>query len=151
MLKGILAISGKPGLYKMLSNTKNSIIVESLIDGKRMPAYATSRISSLEDISIFTEDGDVKLGDVFARIFAQNMEISPKSVSVTELNQAFLQIVPDYDTQRVYTSDIKKVFSWYNILKTEGIISAEAIEKMKASEAEDTDNTEGSEETEPAR
>ncbi len=69
MLKGILAISGQAGLFKMVSQAKNSIIVESLVDGKRMPAYATSRISALEDISIFTEDDDVKLLEVFNMIF----------------------------------------------------------------------------------
>ncbi len=142
MLKGILAISGKPGLYKMLSNTKNSIIVESLVDGKRMPAYATSRISSLEDISIFTEEGDVKLADVFVRMYEQSIEVTTK-VSGAELAKAFGQIVPDYDTEKVYASDIKKVFSWYNLLKDKGVISAEAIEKM--SNEEEQENVEQAE------
>ncbi len=65
MLKGILAISGQSGLFKMVSQAKNSIIVESLIDGRRLPAYATSKISALEDISVFTEDGDIKLIEIF--------------------------------------------------------------------------------------
>lgn len=131
MLNKILAISGKPGLYKMLSNTKNSVIVESLIDGKRMPAYASSRISSLEDISIFTENGDIKLTDVFVRIFDQEVEVSPKA-PVAELNEVFAQVVPEYDSDRVYASDIKKVFSWYYILKNKGIISEESITAFKA-------------------
>ncbi len=135
MLKGILAISGKPGLYKMLSNTKNSIIVESLLDGKRMPAYATSRISSLEDISIFTEEGDMKLADVFVRMHEQNVEVTPKSSGV-ELAKTFGQIIPEYDTEKVYASDIKKVFSWYNLLKDKSIISSEAIEEMNREEDE---------------
>nr|WP_234409061.1 DUF5606 domain-containing protein [Marinilabilia salmonicolor] len=78
MLKGILAISGKPGLFKMITNAKNSIIVESLIDGKRTPAYASSKISSLEDISIFTIDGDTKLADVFVNVFEKNLDVNPR-------------------------------------------------------------------------
>ncbi|WP_010417630.1 DUF5606 domain-containing protein [Anaerophaga thermohalophila] len=131
MLKGILAISGKPGLFKLITNAKNSIIVESLIDGKRMPAYTSSKISSLEDISIFTLDGDVKLADVFASIFEKNLKVEPKKASSNELKNAFKEALPDYDEERVYLSDIKKVFSWYNILKEKEIITPETIEELK--------------------
>ncbi|MGQ1784965.1 MULTISPECIES: DUF5606 family protein [unclassified Saccharicrinis] len=118
MLKGILAVSGQSGLFKMISQAKNSIIVESLIDGKRMPAYATSRISALEDISIFTEEADVKLVDVFKRIFEKEdggQSISHKA-SAKELKSYFATVLPDYDRDRVYVSDIKKVIMWYNLL-----------------------------------
>ena len=143
MLKGILSISGKPGLFKMISNAKNSIIVESLIDGKRMPAYTTSKISSLEDISIFTEDGDVKLADVFATIFEKGIEVNPKKASANDLKAAFREALPEYDEDRVYVSDIKKVFAWYNILKDKEIITAESIEEMgKAGDEETEDSSE---------
>lgn len=144
MLKGILAISGKPGLFKMITNAKNSIIVESLIDGKRIPAYATSKISSLEDISIFTLDGDAKLADVFVNVFEKNLEVDPKKASSSELKKAFGEALPDYDEDRVYVSDIKKVFAWYNILKDKEIITADAIEEYKKSEKEENteENTE---------
>lgn len=127
MLKGILAVSGQSGLYKLISQAKNSIIVESLIDGKRMPAYATSRISALEDISIFTEEGDVKLVDVFKSIYDKEeggQAISHKS-SGNELKSYFEGILPDYDRDRVYVSDIKKVYMWYNLLLDKNIFKFE--------------------------
>jgi len=118
MLEKILSISGHGGLFKMVSQSKNSIIVESLVDGKRMPAYATSRISALEDISVFTEEGDKKLEEVFKLIFEKEdgkQAISPKS-SANALKAYFEEILPDYDRDRVYVSDIKKILSWYNLL-----------------------------------
>ena len=141
MLKGILAISGKPGLYKMISNARNSIIVESLIDGKRMPAYATSKISSLEDISIFTEGGDVNLAEVFAKIFEQDLQVKPGKASAKGLKSAFREALPDYDEDRVYVSDIKKVFAWYNLLKENGYITPESIEEVR----NEDENEEGEE------
>ncbi len=137
MLKGILAVSGQSGLFKMISQAKSSIIVESLVDGKRMPAYATSRISALEDISIFTEDGDVKLADVFKNIFDKEdggEAISHKS-SANELKDYFADVLPDYDKDRVYVSDIKKVLQWYNLLlKSEVLTFDEADEVSKENE-----------------
>jgi len=102
----------------MVSQAKNSIIVESLVDGKRMPAYATSRISALEDISVFTDEGDKKLEDIFRLIYekeAGRQAIDHKS-SAGELKAYFEEVVPDYDRDRVYVSDIKKILSWYNLL-----------------------------------
>ncbi len=142
MLKGILAISGKPGLFKLISNAKNSIIVESLIDGKRIPAYATSKISSLEDISIFTLDGDTKLADVFLNIFEKELNVNPKKASSSDLKNAFSEALPDYDEDRVYVSDIKKVFAWYNLLKEKEVISADSIaEYKKGEDQEDAEET----------
>lgn len=123
MLKGILAVSGQGGLFKMVSQAKNSIIVESLLDGKRMPAYATSRISALEDISIFTEEGDVKLIDVFKNIFEKEeggQAISHKA-SANDLKKYFAEVLPEFDRDRVYVSDIKKVIMWYNLLQDKDI------------------------------
>jgi len=134
MLKGILAVSGQSGLFKMISQAKNSIIVESLVDGKRMPAYATSRISALEDISIFTEEADVKLIDVFKNIFEKEegaQAISHK-VSANELKKYFAEILPDYDRDRVYVSDIKKVVMWYNLLVDKDIFKFDEEENESA-------------------
>ncbi len=140
MVKDILAISGYSGLFKLVSQAKNSIIVESLIDGKRMPAYATSKISALEDISMYKMEGDILLGEVFCVIFEKNLDIDPK-IDPKALKEAFKQVVPDYDDDRVYVSDIKKVFAWYRLLKEKEIITAESVEAYKAdmakSETED--------------
>ena len=120
MLKDILAISGQPGLCKLVSNTKNGIIVENLETGKRMPAYATAKVSALEDIAIYTEDGEDKpLAEVLKNIRDKEsgaQAISHKSSS-EELKKYFEEVMPDYDKDRVYISDIKKVIQWYNILQ----------------------------------
>jgi len=138
MLKGLLAISGQRGLFKMVSQAKNSIIVESLLDGKRIPAYATSRISALEDISIYTEDEDVKLEDVFKAIYEKEnggKAIDPKS-SGNELKDYFEEILPLYDRERVYVSDIKKVLNWYNILIENDLFDPNASEEETEEENE---------------
>ncbi|MDD4108772.1 MAG: DUF5606 domain-containing protein [Prolixibacteraceae bacterium] len=118
MLKGLLTISGQPGLYRMIAESKDNIIVESLITGKRMPAYSSSRISSLEDIAIYTDSGEVPLKDVLKLIYdleSGKNTISHKS-SGSELKSYFAKVLPAYDRERVYISDIKKVLFWYNIL-----------------------------------
>ena len=141
MLKGILAVSGQGGLFKMISQAKNSIIVESLVDGKRMPAYATSRISALEDISIFTEDEDVKLLDVFKNIFEKEdggQAISHKS-SANELKSYFAEVLPDYDRDRVYVSDMKKVIQWYNLLIEKEVLKFGEEEEVVADEPDKTE------------
>jgi hypothetical protein len=139
MLKGLLAISGQRGLFKLVSQAKNSIIVESLIDGKKMPAYATSRISALEDISIYTEDEDVKLFDVFKAIYEKEnggASISPKS-SGNELKSYFEEVLPLYDKDRVYVSDIKKVLTWYNLLKEKELFDPNATEEEEVEATEE--------------
>ena len=119
MLKDILSISGKGGLYKYISQGRNGIIVESLHDKKRINATATAKISSLEDISVFTEDGEVSLEELFKKIKEKENggpAISHKA-SNDELKKYFAEILPEYDRERVYVSDIKKIISWYNILQ----------------------------------
>lgn len=138
MLKGILAISGQRGLFKLVSQAKNSIIVESLIDGKRMPAYATSRISALEDISIYTEEEDVKLVDVFTQMYEKEnggQAIDAKS-SNNELKDYFESVLPTYDKDRVYVSDIKKVISWYNLLIEKNMFDPNAVEEAEEEKEE---------------
>jgi hypothetical protein len=121
-LSGIISISGRPGLYKVIAQGKNSIIVESITDKKRFPAYATDRISALDDISIYTYDGDKPLKEIFADIFAkQDGKEAPSHKESNSVLQAYiLEIIPDYDEERVYPSDIKKLLQWYNMLLTSG-------------------------------
>ncbi|MFC2151608.1 DUF5606 domain-containing protein [Bacteroidota bacterium] len=118
MLKDILSISGYGGLYKFISQGRSGIIVEALEDKKRMNASASAKISALEDIAIFTDTEDLPLKDVFKAISEKEnggVSIYHKS-SANELKDYFAQVLPDYDRDRVYVSDIKKVINWYNIL-----------------------------------
>lgn len=139
-LKDILAIGGKPGLYKFIAQAKNGIIVESLTDKKRIPAYASDKVSALEDIAIFTEEDEVPLGDVFNKIYEKEeggKTISPKSSS-DELKDYFEEILPEYDRERVYVSDIKKVLSWYNQLHDLDMLEPDDEEEEKK-ESEETE------------
>lgn len=140
-LSGIISISGRPGLYKVIAQGKNSIIVESLVDNKRFPAYSSDRISALEDISIYTIDDDKPLKDIFADIYEkQEGKEGPSHKSdIGELTEYFSEILPDYDEERVYASDIKKLFQWYNLLLKAGALEAtpedeEAEEQTKEAE-----------------
>ena len=117
-LKEIMAISGKPGLYKFISQGKNAMIVENIEDKTRTSAFASEKVSALDDIAIFTEDEEVSLKEVLKSIFEkENGEeaISHKSSS-EELKKWFEEVLPSYDRDRVYVSDIKKVALWYNLL-----------------------------------
>lgn len=119
MLKTILSISGKPGLYKMVSQGKNMIVVESLLTGKRSPAYAHEKIISLADIAIFTDGGEIPLGEVLEKVKTKEdskiASIDPKS-DANALKDYFAEILPDFDRERVYPADIKKLLNWYNLL-----------------------------------
>ncbi len=118
VLKDIIAISGEPGLFRFIAQGKNSIIVEHLETQKRSSAYGSAKVSSLEDIAIFTEKEDVPLGKVFDLIFEKsNGEAAIDSkVDGSELKSWFESILPDYSRDKVYVSDMKKVALWYNIL-----------------------------------
>lgn len=137
MLKGILAISGHSGLFKMVAESKNNIIVESLDTKKRFPVYSTSKISALEDIAIYTVEGDVPLKDIFKTISEKEdggQAISPKA-SGNELKAYLEEILPDYDKDRVYVSDIKKVVLWYNTLHENDMLDfSEEQEENQAEE-----------------
>lgn len=130
-LSGIISISGRPGLYKVVAQGKNSIIVQSLIDNKRFPAYSTDRISALEDISIYTIDGDKPLKEILSDILAkQSGEAAPShKESIATLQEYLSDILPDYDEERVYPSDIKKLFQWYNLLLSSGNLEHVAEEE----------------------
>ncbi len=123
-LTGILAIGGKPGLYKMVTQTKTGLIVEGLDDKKRFPVYSAHQISSLEEISIYTYEEDLPLINVFEKMhdFLQGKEpISPKS-SKNELLSFFKQVLPNYNEEQVYVSDIKKVIQWYIALSANNLL-----------------------------
>lgn len=126
-LTGIISISGKPGLYKVIAQSKNSIIVESLDTNKRTPAYSTDRISAIEDISIYTYEEDVPLKKVFKAIFEkENGGNAPSHKEDIQVLEKYLQsVLPNYDQERVYTSDVRKIFQWYNKLNTAGLIVIE--------------------------
>ena len=119
MLKEILSLTGKPGLFKLVSQGKNMLIVESLIDGKRVPAYTKDKVVSLGDIAIFTETAEVPLSQVLETVKAKEngavASIDTKSDN-DKLRAYMAEILPDYDRDRVYPSDIRKLISWYNIL-----------------------------------
>lgn len=131
MLKGILSISGQPGLFKVISEAKNNVIVESLVTGKRMPAYSSSKMSSLEDIAVFTETAEISLKEVFKKItklVEEGQSFDPKA-SGDQLKTYFEDILPEYDRDRVYVSDIKKIISWYNLLQEKELLNFEEEEE----------------------
>lgn len=124
MLNTILSISGKPGLYKLVSQAKNMLIVESLLDGRRSPAYGNEKIVSLGDISMFTNDEDVPLRQVLKNMLEKEqgaeVAIDVKKAKSTELADYLQTILPDFDRDRVHPNDIRKLISWYNILVKSG-------------------------------
>lgn len=136
MLKGILAIAGQPGLYRMVAEAKNRIIVESLLTGKKMPASATSKISSLEDIAVYTKTSDMPLKVVLKKIseYESGGQSDILKATPNEMKAYFGRIISDYDADRVYVSDIKKIISWYNILQTNDLLNFEEEENTSGQE-----------------
>jgi hypothetical protein len=124
-LSGIISVSGMGGLYKVISQTRNGLMIESLSDGKRMPVFSTHKISALEDISIYGLHDDIPLKDVFEAIKKANPTDLPSAKDENHVvNEAFEKFVPNYDEGRVYVSDMKKVFTWYGILQEKGLLDA---------------------------
>jgi dephospho-CoA kinase len=139
MQQTILAIAGKPGLYKLVSHGKNNLIVEALdATHRRLPAFGTDRISSLSDIAMFTESDDVPLTTVLDNM--KNLEkgkkasIDPKKADGQELREYFAKVLPNFDQERVHNSDIKKLLQWYNILIENGITDFKEEEAEEAKE-----------------
>ncbi len=119
----IIAVSGKPGLFQIISQSKNAVIAESLLDNKRVAINASSNISLLDNIAIYSYEGDVKLATIFKTMFEKEggkETISHKS-SNQEVLSYFLEVLPDFDEDRVYASNIKKVIQWYNLLVKSGM------------------------------
>lgn len=143
MQQTILAISGKPGLYKLVSRGKNNLIVESLDNThRRIPAFATDRITSLADIAMFTDTDDVPLMNVLENLKAledgKKASINEKKASGKELQDYFSKVLPEWDRERVHNSDIKKLISWYNILVENGITDFK--EELSPTEGDNIDD-----------
>ena len=137
MLQTILSVSGKPGLYRLLSQGKNTLIVESLQTKQRLPILPKDKVVSLGDISMFTIEEDVPLSEVLTRVQEHQAGVPFAEEHLKDgdaLRETFGEILPSYDRERVYTSDIKKLFSWYNILLAAGITSYS--DEEEATEAE---------------
>ena len=123
-LEKILSVSGKPGIYKLITGGRSTIIVESLIDGKRLPVHPTQKVSALGDITMCTYEEDVPLREIFLKAKAA-YEGGPAPDSKSDgkvLRDAMKKILPDYDEERVYESDIRKLLSWYNILQAKNML-----------------------------
>ncbi|MCQ2276383.1 MAG: DUF5606 domain-containing protein [Bacteroidales bacterium] len=131
-LSNILSITGKGGLFKLVSRTPNSFIVESLEDGHRFPAFSHDGVATLDNIAIFTEDGEVSLQSVFQSIF--KLENGAKKEMPKDNNAMkayFAEVLPEYDRDRVYVSNIKKVIAWYNILVDNKLVDLEEEKEEK--------------------
>ena len=140
MFETILTISGKPGLYRLLSRGRNMFIVECVdASKKRQPVYDSDQVVMLDDIAIYTDTEEVPLRKVFAKIYEKEngvLSFDLKMSTPEELVEYFEGIMPDYDRERVYLTHIKKMYSWYNILVANGITDFEAAEENEAEAAE---------------
>ena len=144
-LSKIVSISGKPGLYMVKSQAIGRIIVESLVDGKCIPAFARDRMSSLEEISIFSTGEDCPLKEVFKMInekMGDKVDFDYKKASADELREKFAYVMPEYDEEAVYPSDMKKVFAWYQMLMDRGLLNFDEEEaKEEAAQPNGTAET----------
>ena len=138
-LTKIVSISGKPGLFVIKSQAIGRLIVESVLDGKCSPAFARDRMSSLEEISIFSTDEDRPLKDVFKMIhekMGDKVDFDFKKASNDELREKFASVMPDYDEDAVYPSDMRKVFAWYQMLMDKNLLDFTEEETQPEAEAE---------------
>lgn len=143
MLRTILSITGKPGLFKIVSQGKNMLLIEDLQTKKRQPAHSRDKIISLGDIAMYTIAEEVPLSEVLDKVYAHEdgKAIDVKAlVDSKSLRSHFEAILPDFDQDRVYDNDIKKLFSWYNILVSAGFTKFTADEEDES--VAETENTE---------
>ena len=131
-LRGLVSVTGKPGLYKLIGQNKGGFIIETLDEAKLKSVVnlSTTKMATLEDITIYGEEEEIRLIDVFERIKEQNGETPATKASATELREFFRQVAPNHDEDRVYNSDIKKIISWYHILKELPLFEEEAPEPL---------------------
>lgn len=138
-LEKILSISGKPGLYELKAQTRSGFVAESLIDGKKLSVGLKNNVSLLSEIAIYTLTEEVPLKEVFNKIKEKENggkpDVSHKDPKI-KLEEYFFEILPDYDEDRVYASDIKKVIQWYNLLHDKGITDFETEEEESQPEGE---------------
>jgi hypothetical protein len=154
MLKEILAVSGKPGLFRLVSKGKNLLVIESLTDKKRFPAYARDKVISLADISVYTTDDEVSIRKIFTAVkekeAGKNISIDLVKSKPDELRAYFAEILPDFDRERVYASDIKKMLKWYDLLIAHGFTDFSEEEKPEIEETPEKEEvTEEKEEAKP--
>lgn len=146
MLRTILSITGKPGLFKIISHGNRTLLVEDLITKKRMPVHSRDKVVSLGDIAMYTEGDDKPLSEILDLVYAKKNgeKIDVKGMDNDALRSHFAEILPDYDRDRVYPSDIKKLFTWYNLLMDAGYTKFTEEEKEEATEekAETTEEKE---------
>ncbi|MFM1772062.1 MAG: hypothetical protein RLZZ71_1204 [Bacteroidota bacterium] len=138
-LEKIISVSGKSGLFKVVSAGKVAVVAESLVDGKRQPILSTQRVSTLADISMFTYEEDVPLKQVLSNmknIYGEGDGPS-SNLSGSALREEFKKVLPDFDEDRVYDSDIKKLFNWYGLLKSRDMLDFEASEETSSEESEE--------------
>ena len=150
-METILSIAGKPGLYKLVSRAKMNLIVETIDEKKkRMPTFATDRVTSLSDISMFTEGEDVPLYEVLVKVREKEegkvASLDWRKASAKQLQDYFAEVLPDFDRDRVHNSDIKKLLQWYDILINAGISNFEEI--LKPAGEEETDESQENKEEE---
>ena len=141
MLKKILSVSGKPGLYKLVSQGKSMLIVEALTDGRRLPVYAREKIISLGDIAIYTDGDEVPLYEVLNSVKAKEEGQAVSSIDASratpdELRAYMAEVLPNFDRERVYPTDIKRLLSWYNLLISAGITDFDPQESAEEEEVE---------------
>jgi hypothetical protein len=133
-LEGIISVSGKPGLYKVISKKKTGLVVESIPDGKKLNIFALDKVSALEDISIYTYEDDIPLKEVYAKLF--DLEDGKESIDHKDkpevLKSKMIEVLEDYDQDRVYVSDLKKLFQWYNLLIAAKLLKKEEKVSKKA-------------------
>lgn len=138
-IKDFIAISGQPGLYKMVSQGKTLLIAENLETGQRIPVHATSHVSSMEEIAVFTKTEDKPLKEVFLEIYQKEEGktiLNPKTSTNDQIRDYFASVLPAYDQNKVYISDMKKIFTWYNIMVTSGKVDWTPDEPDKTEEPE---------------
>lgn len=126
-LEGVISVSGKPGIFKVISKKKTGLVVESIPEGKKLNIFALDKVSALEDISIYTYEDDIPLLDVYKKLF--EIENGEKSIDHKDkpevLKNKMLEVLEDYDQDRVYVSDLKKLFQWYNLLIEANLLNFE--------------------------
>ena len=146
MLKKILSVSGKPGLYKLVSQGKSMLIVEALTDGRRLPVYAREKIISLGDIAIYTDGDEVPLYEVLNSVKTKEEGKAVSSIDASratpdELRAYMAEVLPNFDRERVYPTDIKRLLSWYNLLISAGITDFDPQEAAEEADVETPEAT----------
>lgn len=152
-LSQILSIAGKPGLFKILNQSRGGVVVTSINDGKKMVVGQTQRVSTLSDISIYTLEGDEPLANIFEKMRKQSggKEVEVEFKDPDALREYFFRIFPEHDEDRVYPSDIKKMIKWFNLLLEKGLIDSAEEEKAEVPESGEAETKEDAPEAEEVK